>query len=364
MHLVIIIASILFAFSLIQWQFYFVDGLIPLVKNNPYPSVLDFEIPYDIQISNNNSENISISQTEEDDFNFYPNAVVKISPNLVRPFNPVILDASSSYDNDPGDIITSYLWQSRNPSIQLNSTTSPIVQFIAPEVQQPTFFPFTLTVTDSSFAEGTISFGVTVNPCDDDGGPVEPASIERLSTAQLGCVVEPEVKVKGKIFLETPKADRGDILIRNLKVELCSSNNNCPETTYTDKQGNFDLSSNKISKAQAKLKITFINKEKDLLAAQYPKTQPATILFSNLPFILDANGNYIANTNIKIFPLFPHLTINNIQGSRSLSNIDALHLANLAAFYYYGEKALEYSKPNIPIPIDYKLPLKIFINSP
>ena len=275
----------------------------------------------------------------------------------------MILKGSFSFDYDPGDSITSYTWQSSNPSLQLNSTSGPIVQFIAPEVQQPTVIYITLTVTDSFFAENSLETAILVTPCPPDEEP-GPLSIERLSTAQLECVDEPEVKVKGKIFLETPKADRGDILIRNLKVELCSSNNNCPETTYTDKQGNFDISSNKISKAQAKLKITFINKEKDFLATQYPKTQPATILFSNLPFILDANGNYIANTNIKIFPLFPHLTINNIQGSRSLSNIDALHLANLAAFYYYGEKALEYSKPNIPIPIDYKLPLKIFINSP
>ena len=189
---------------------------------------------------------------------------------------------------------------------------------------------------------------------------------QQLQTFQQSNVCQPTIKVKGKIFLQTEPGDkRGQIFVPNLKVDLCSSANNCPETIYTSTQndikGNFELSSNKLSKEEAKLKITFINKEKELLATQSPNVQAASILISNLPFVLDSNNNYIANTNIKIGVGSNSLFINNIPATISVSDVARANLGVLAAYYYYGEKALEFTKANLPIPLSYKMPLTISI---
>jgi hypothetical protein len=108
-------------------------------------------------------------------------------PNNIDSGTTVILDGSRSYDPDPGDNITSYMWQSLNPSVHLNSTSGPIVQFIAPEVQIPTNILITLTVKDSFSAEGSAVIPIRVSPCSPDGGPVEPASTERLTATQMSC---------------------------------------------------------------------------------------------------------------------------------------------------------------------------------
>ena len=67
----------------------------------------------------------------------------------------VTLSGVSSYDPDGGDIV-SYLWsQISGPTITLNSTTSPAVQFDAPpSVTEDTLLQFNLTVTDN---EGALS---------------------------------------------------------------------------------------------------------------------------------------------------------------------------------------------------------------
>ena len=67
----------------------------------------------------------------------------------------VTLSGVGSYDPDGGDIV-SYLWsQISGPTITLNRTTSPAVQFDAPpSITEDTILQFNLTVTDN---EGALS---------------------------------------------------------------------------------------------------------------------------------------------------------------------------------------------------------------
>jgi hypothetical protein len=116
-----------------------------------------------------------------------PIAVATASPNPVESEQLVTLDSVGSRDPDPGDSITTFKWEQVsgpevdlipfNPSISTSSIkssntikamdveSSPVVQFIAPEVEEEeTVLTFSLGVTDTHLASATTATSVTVKP--------------------------------------------------------------------------------------------------------------------------------------------------------------------------------------------------------
>ncbi|MFT4927820.1 MAG: hypothetical protein ACI8WB_003934 [Phenylobacterium sp.] len=96
----------------------------------------------------------------------------------VAPSSTVVLDGSTSYDQDVDGVISSYEWEqgAGSPAVsQLNGTESAQFHFVAPEVSTTTEFPFTLTVTDDEGASAEYELVVVVDPDQTlvavDGGP-------------------------------------------------------------------------------------------------------------------------------------------------------------------------------------------------
>lgn len=92
------------------------------------------------------------------------------STNPATPIAPdatVILDASTSFDQDADGVISSYSWaQGEGAPIvsQLNGDSAIEFHFIAPQVLEPTVFPFILTVTDDEGGSANYDIAVTVDP--------------------------------------------------------------------------------------------------------------------------------------------------------------------------------------------------------
>jgi hypothetical protein len=81
--------------------------------------------------------------------------VVVLPSKTVEPGTSVTMDASGSKDPDPGDSIISFTWsQKGGPSVQLSSTSGPVVQFTAPSVDKDTALNFTIGMPDT-YAETT-----------------------------------------------------------------------------------------------------------------------------------------------------------------------------------------------------------------
>ena len=174
-------------------------------------------------------------------------------------------------DPDPGDTITKYKWtQLGGPAVIINNPTSSIAGFTAPLVTQPTTLEFRL--------EYKIDFNNQILPMlllpSNHYVVVEQINLvilsriliiirkqQQLQILQSSNQCNPNIKVKGNIYLETPSFDRSDLSLPNLRVQLCSSLNTCDATTFTDSNGNFEISSNKISKTDAKLKVRFDNRD-------------------------------------------------------------------------------------------------------
>ncbi len=89
------------------------------------------------------------------------------STDPVAPDATVVLDGSTSFDQDADGTISSYSWEqgSGSPIVsQLNGSTSPEFHFIAPQVDTTTTFPFTLTVTDDEGGSAEFEIEVHVDP--------------------------------------------------------------------------------------------------------------------------------------------------------------------------------------------------------
>lgn len=85
----------------------------------------------------------------------------------VAPDATVILDASTSFDQDADGVISSYSWEQDpgSPVVsQLNGSSSVEFHFVAPGVTTTTEFPFTLTVTDDENGTSDYEISVTVDP--------------------------------------------------------------------------------------------------------------------------------------------------------------------------------------------------------
>jgi hypothetical protein len=85
----------------------------------------------------------------------------------VAPGETVILDASTSYDQDADGAITSYAWQQSSGTLdvlQLNGDSQAEFHFIAPQVSEITQFTFKLTVIDDEALSGETEITVNVDP--------------------------------------------------------------------------------------------------------------------------------------------------------------------------------------------------------
>lgn len=89
--------------------------------------------------------------------------IVRIPQNTLRlPTATVILDASKSYDNDPGDYIASYVWiQTSGNTVSLSGTSGSILTISNLNVG---VYSFLLTITDSKGAQAQKSVVLTVYP--------------------------------------------------------------------------------------------------------------------------------------------------------------------------------------------------------
>lgn len=297
----------------------------------------------------------------------------------------------SGSDPDPGDSIARYDWSSSDSSVTLNGADTPNPTFVAPKVTTDTTITFSLTVTDN---HGAPSQPDTVNVLVKAPLPPPPppppemcvAPPTPMSSLPDSSNIQPtagdptnevtaltpvcKIKVRGNVFLETAPfpRDRGDLFIPNLKIELCSiaSENNCPATTFTDEKGNYELSTDKLAKNDARLQITFSNRNRDMLTTQYPNNDPAKIRIANLPFVTNPiTGDSEAEVSVK-FSARPYISINNQPGGLSVTTINTEVSAapTIAAVFYYVEQAIQFSKHSLGLAINYNVPLKVKIYSP
>jgi K319-like protein len=107
-----------------------------------------------------------IFQTSEEPIpNRNPLARIQVTPStIVESQTRVKLEGSQSSDPDPGDSIIKYEWRPVGNNIVLNKISPTAVDFVAPDVTQPTIFTFSLTVFDTFQAQSSTIVHVTVNP--------------------------------------------------------------------------------------------------------------------------------------------------------------------------------------------------------
>jgi hypothetical protein len=219
-----------------------------------------------------------------------------------------------------------------------------------------------LSGSDSA-GESTASWTFTPGPvCQQGSGSPQ--------ITQAGTQCKPSVKARGNVLLQTPPTDRGNIFIPDLKVELCSAavETNCPAATFTDKAGNYELSTDKLKKEDTILQITFLNKDGQMFVTQYPNNEPAKIRIPSLPFVSDvATGESVADVNVRFSNTYPYIFVDNIPGGPPVTTINVdknYYIATLVSVFYYTDRSLQFSKSTLPIAINYNLPLKVKINSP
>jgi hypothetical protein len=222
-------------------------------------------------------------------------------------------------------------------------------------------------VGSESFSNGEASWTFTPSPCQPTQTLESSSTIPQIAQDDQ---CKPPITVRGNVLLHTPPDDRGDISISNLKVELCSiaAENNCPVSTFTDSAGNYELSTDKLTKDDARLQITFLNRDRNMLVTQYPNNDPAKIRIANLPFITDPiTGVNIAAVDVKFENIAPYISINNQPGGLSVTTINVDQdgsMAALAGVFYYAERSMQFTKQQTPIALSYNLPLKVKINAP
>jgi hypothetical protein len=179
--------------------------VVNLIPVNAKSSIVQFDAPvvnettelhFTLSISDGFDINI-IGFTVVVIINNPPNPIIDVLPsNTVESGTIVTLDATRSNDPDPGDSITSYRWiQTDGPDLGLGTLNTPIIQFIAPEVNQDTTFTFLLHVTDTFGNLAGISSSITVKPKLIQNNP--PVAVATCTTPDGVCTnIQPDSQIR------------------------------------------------------------------------------------------------------------------------------------------------------------------------